>query len=831
VSDELLEALKERLGREYQRVERLAEGGASYVFLAVTRELQQRRVIKVLKLQLAKVEVSLPDGTVVTRDFGELFRSEITRILTLSHRNIIRLYDAGSVQVSGVQRPYYIMEYLEGSSNLVEYLRKQGADLSERILVETLMGAVEGLAECHRKGIFHGDVKPGNILVSNDGEVRITDFGFSKSAADLDKESADRYSLWIGDKRFMADEVLALMTTQRSRLLGVGSDERVCAVAVPRDQLRERGRLYDLCSLGKTIQFLWDTLECDQRRLAHEPFLKLCIKRLENAPRFTELRYDSARAFLADLQKLAPGYSPESIVHELNLSFPDTIRIPVHDRVPLTARLEKLVNLPIVQRLRGVRQLGLTHLVYPGAVHTRFEHSLGVLEKTAQYVRALWGDVHNQFFAQCANEKDLGAVLVAALLHDIGHYPLAHAFEEVEPKTGSVYKHSQIAVDWLRGVVPYIWSDDDQASFERFLGDDWGLSTDDVVAVLTGAPPTANLHPELLPCLRSIISGPLDADKLDYLIRDSTHCGNPYGARLDLEKFLQSVVAPGEYNPVGIREKGLPAVESAFLARYHMFVTVYWHHTIRAAERMVSEAVRLLRGRAGEDFADRFRAFALGQDDESMIWGLYRWLTRVVRERRPAEDLLRPLFAAGGGREQIYRRVLTISSVLMPGRAEDLVVHEAITEMFDSYMRGNVYSWKYGYFEGLLREELIRLAGGGLPSHAVLLDVPDPRVEEPTSFQVYDEQRNATPIGECSTLYREFLKDWRRHARKVRIFAAPAVAERLRSRFREVWELTNRLAQEVHNMTSLGKDRNETASLALAPWGRLNDPGRTSPPE
>ena len=223
--------------------------------------------------------------------------------------------------------------------------------------------------------------------------------------------------------------------------------------------------------------------------------------------------------------------------------------------------------------------------MYPGATHTRFEHSLGALEKAAAYVRALWGANDNQYFKQAATEKEIGALLVAALLHDVGHYPFAHAFEEVQPAGGGLLKHAPISVAIIRGQRPEIVPSAAWETFASGLRKNWGIEPNDVAAILDPSVVPPNLQSHLIPCLHAILDGPIDCDKLDYLVRDSLHCGSPYGLAIDEEKFLQSVIAPGPHHDIGIREKGLVAAEAIYLARYHLFVTVYWHHMTRACER------------------------------------------------------------------------------------------------------------------------------------------------------------------------------------------------------------------------------------------------------
>src|SRR5208282_6157204 len=128
---------------------------------------------------------------------------------------------------------------------------------------------------------------------------------------------------------------------------------------------------------------------------------------------------------LQDIQKLLHLFDLEGKVPELDPDIRAYIQIP-HAKVPKTPRVEAIINHPCFSRLARVSQLGFVSLVYPGAAHSRFEHSLGTLARCCAYVRALWYDTENPLFQSIMNEREVGLVLLAALLHDLGQYPMAH---------------------------------------------------------------------------------------------------------------------------------------------------------------------------------------------------------------------------------------------------------------------------------------------------------------------------------------------------------------------------------------------------------------------
>ena len=250
------------------------------------------------------------------------------------------------------------------------------------------------------------------------------------------------------------------------------------------------------------------------------------------------------------------------------------IRDPLWETVHLDAMAVSIIDTAEFQRLRYIRQLGLAHLVYPGATHTRFDHALGVYHLTRtglQHLRERKG---------VPQEAWEGEELIpyAALLHDIGHYAYSHALEELESEHLPAH-HEEVSQRFfaspsLRDALAALGDDAPERLAQLIRGD------------------------SKIP-LRGLISGSLDLDKMEYLRRDARFCGVPYG-EVDVSRLLQSLMLlrdpeTGLYE-VGVHEKAIAALESLLFAKYQMFRNVYWHHAVRAAtglyKRIVEEAVR-----------------------------------------------------------------------------------------------------------------------------------------------------------------------------------------------------------------------------------------------
>lgn len=249
------------------------------------------------------------------------------------------------------------------------------------------------------------------------------------------------------------------------------------------------------------------------------------------------------------------------------------IRDPVWNTIRMDAVAVAIMDTAAFQRLRYIRQLGLAHLVYPGATHTRFDHALGVYHLAVRALAILRAGppVPDRVW------RDARLIPYAALLHDIGHYAFSHALEELEPE--------RIAGDHEEMSARFFES----AALKEALEPLGTGAADEIFRIIRGEGGNA---------LRGLVSGGLDLDKMEYLRRDARFCGVPYGD-VDVERLLQGLAVlrdpVGGRWEVGLRGKAVSTLESLLFSKYQMFRTVYWHHAVRAAtglyKRIVETAV------------------------------------------------------------------------------------------------------------------------------------------------------------------------------------------------------------------------------------------------
>jgi HD superfamily phosphohydrolase len=434
------------------------------------------------------------------------------------------------------------------------------------------------------------------------------------------------------------------------------------------------------------------------------------------------------------------------------------VRLPPAQNVPLTPRVLAVVDHPAFQRLRRVRQLGPTSLVYPGAVHTRFEHSLGVYHKATQYLHQL---LRVPAFADRVTPGDLLTLLAAALLHDLGHYPMAHSLEALHHKGDDTPRHEDLGARLLLGEL-------DPWRGERPIADilegSWGVDPARVVALLT-RPRAALSDTDAL--LASVISGGIDADKMDYLERDSLHMGVPYGRSYDPARLLDSLTVESSGRAIAITAKGKIPAEIFLFARYTMFSEAYWHHTVRSVSAMVEAALSDLQAQGALGPRDALAADLLARSDDEVL----AWLAALSAPGTVAARLLGGITAQ---RRVLYKRVLTVSR-LFEDEPEDTGAWARLMALDSHGLRATTATMRASLADALG----LRLGPGEL-----ILDTPPrdkDRLEDvEVVFPALAGHRRRR-LTEVSGVVQAISQDFLRVVKKIRVFVSPEWAAPLRA--------------------------------------------------
>jgi len=260
------------------------------------------------------------------------------------------------------------------------------------------------------------------------------------------------------------------------------------------------------------------------------------------------------------------------------------IRDPIHGDIKIEDVFLDLIKAPEVQRLYNIKQLGFAHLVFPGAHHTRLEHSLGTYYLAYKIAEKLELDRDDKKLIACAG-----------MLHDIGHGPFSHTLESLIRASINV-DHVDLTEELIYGKHT-IFEHDEKEFIESptvyEILDEHNMSHKEIANLIRGEQVGDKKY------LSQILNSAVDADQLDYIIRDSYYTGVAYGI-IDIDRFLQTLTVSDGI--LAIKRKGVGVIENILIARSLMYSSVYFHKTVRIAELMLSKAIELAEDSEPFDF-------------------------------------------------------------------------------------------------------------------------------------------------------------------------------------------------------------------------------------
>jgi HD superfamily phosphohydrolase len=452
--------------------------------------------------------------------------------------------------------------------------------------------------------------------------------------------------------------------------------------------------------------------------------------------------------------------------------FATNIRVPEYTSVFLTEPMLRLVDSREMQRLRRVRQLGFVRLVYPGAEHSRFEHSVGVYFRACQVAKHL---CEAEGLLEFATQAQVRKLLLAALVHDLGHYHGTHVIEELgKIKDVSAKLAGFDHLKFGRRLLTARYSELG-AAVER----EFGIGRGELADFAFGKKHGGGIEGELY----RLLDGPIDVDKMDYLERDSIHTGVPYGRNFDAGRLLQSfiVLRQGDGRAgILLREKGKASAEIFIFSRYVMFTEVYWHHTARCFAAMFRRA-----------FMDLVKLEPAVED----LVGEKIFSTRGCRYYNDLESFLRisELARRGGsrtkiagemlaniaaGRAGLYKRLLTLRGEGEPGgrQYEAKLICRRLMEVYHAGLEnwlqlGRRVARRVGKKTGI----------GSLREHHILIDTPllgDRGTTYPLYFPREDLVRDITEVSPVAGALDKMFNE---AAQQVRVYCRPDFAGRLSS--------------------------------------------------
>lgn len=398
------------------------------------------------------------------------------------------------------------------------------------------------------------------------------------------------------------------------------------------------------------------------------------------------------------------------VLEHLERDYTEPIRDPLWKHIYLSRGFLKVIEQKPFLSLGKIRQLGAAFLVYPGATHTRLNHSLGVFHLAKRILRALAGS------ESCTelSVEGVRAFLAAALLHDLGHFPFTHSLKELPLRD-----HESLTAEII---LSHPFSDviRDHAHADPYM-----------TAAIVDQDLDDRGDPETV-FYRNILSGVLDPDKLDYLNRDAYFCGVSYGIQ-DID-FIINRILPHPQRGLALEAGGLPAIENILFSKYLMYRSVYWHRTVRIATAMIKKAVYL--GLRDGEIRERD---LYGLDDE-------RFFSFFGAHPYPPFDLIRMT-----AERNLFKTVIELP--FRPGNPD----HEAMRDLASRTAA-----------EERIAERLRDQTGRAVEPFMVILDIPEP-ISFEIDIPVLSDGRFLSYPETDTVFTRPVIEGFTRTLRKIRL--------------------------------------------------------------
>jgi HD superfamily phosphohydrolase len=738
--DELAQ-LPDRVRKAYAFLRPLNSGKTGSTYLLQDQATRLRYCLKTISPKVA--------GAPERQEVRETLEKEVNILERLHHRCLPAIYDklfTGSL-------PYYICTYHPGMTLKDFRASAKTLRLNEALFV--IGSLIDVLEYIHKEGRTHCDLHLENIMISErvlaEG-LMIIDFGSGHRDSDSD--------LVTPDKGFPAFKSVSALSQYRR--------------PVSREDFSSEFKSNDFRGVASALAQMEDSFFADatlEQRLAYREFCR----------RLHEGHLDDWKEVKRQLEHVIDPLSLMTKV-ERHFVMPDGTRaaipLPAGGAVPVGESILAVINTSSFQRLRGIRQLSFCEWFYPGATHSRFEHSLGVLGVTRQ---ALEGLSRDPVFKAKYSEHNIAGALLAALIHDVGHYPFAHVIEHYVSARYSTNKDLRSRVHHGTHSLHLMNSD---AQLKSAIEEFWGEAMPaEVHRILTGK----------LGALCEVLDGPIDCDKLDYLVRDAHHCGVPYGNGLDVKGVLGSYRCSVDGEHLLVDASRVHAVEGFMVVQDQMLSAVYWHETVRAVFAMFH---RFLDGVIGEDteFLTRIvDQLKLCNSESDAFRRVFQPLLEDIGQKKGVKrrDALLPLVRLHyeANFKDIYLPIATYS------RSEriDPKQPHALTNVFDSIVgdptpTGNAVTIKWDNIKRLRTcfvEAIRSKTSASVGDFDVLVDVPWGKGSN-RLVRVLEADGETPSITERSHLQESIFSHPTAYAAPIRVYVSPGIFSSIEKTVRSI---------------------------------------------
>lgn len=626
-----------------EKASALGEGGSGVVYLAeqmLHESVSIKRAIKFFMYRddIAELSAHKQTSPVSQKDF----LSEIVNISSFSHENLIKVIDAGVHIFSGLEIPFIVTDYIEGPT-LKDIIERKNQEVLSKIntdpsvIFDMLIKIGNGLTHLHKKRFSHCDIAPKNIFLNAQEEFKpiVGDLGIAKNL------SRERTEVFVaGTRRYMPPEVLSY----RNSFV----DWKTFMSFHP------RWDVYAFAVIG--IELL--ALIPDELGISWKKPLFIALNNCSQGERYTCMEN-----LLERIHFLQPMNREVATVPELSSSVSGTFRklMPV-EALTTSRRIQSLIQHPAVTRLEKVKQLTTANQVFPGATHSRYEHSLGVMETIRRYVIAL---IDQDEFLEHLSKEKIETALLCGLFSNISRFPMSNIVHEIKKKNES--KLSLFSKESLLDDVFSIKDNKDRTLPELIEEKYPSVNVDTVKNILLGRKAHFDNEDHMI---YSFLNSSLDARVIDFVRRDSLHVGITTGDPFDLNELLPHLTIKN--HRLALFMRGVTVAEQIISLRYWLFNRIYWCRPNRAYVAMLRFLIMELL--ENKEFSNRLRERVLKHTDRRFLRYLYN--EAVQSEQLELIDLSRLLI-------QDQQELFAVSFDISVLEAPDLVSAWKKIEMMD----------------------------------------------------------------------------------------------------------------------------------------------------
>ncbi len=728
-------------------IEPLGEGGSGIVFKALQvlhKEVVINRAIKFFMYRddIAKFTKHKYDGPISIDDF----LSEIRNISSFSHENLLSVVDAG-IHIHGEHKiPYIVTDYINGPTlrhvinpdNRKEKPKhsEEAQSIQDKIIANPLLAldilikVAKAIKHLHESNFYHCDIAPKNIFINSNDHIHpvLGDLGIAKDF------NLNRDKVFVaGSKNYIPDNV-------RHHL----NDE------IDWEEYKTLQPAWDLYAFSKTgLEFI-SLIESSNQAWV-KPLKSTFSQIIAGKSKCVEIL-----ALLERLEFLQPFHRELAKVPELSAGLTGKRRnlMPV-ESLSISWRVGKLIHHPALLRLGSVPQITMANQLFPGANHTRYEHSLGVMETVRRYLTAL---LDQDLFLEHLSVEKIETALICALLHNITRFPLSNIFHEIKSKNRE--ELGRFSRGDLLKDIEKIKNKKGLTIAEVITNNFPAVNYECVKNILLGKKSKFDNEDHFI---YSLINSSLDARVVDFVRRDSLHLGIIKGDIFDLDELLRHFTISN--HKLALKLTGVSVAEQIISLRYWLFQRVYWNSPNRKFCSMVRSIILELSEKT--EFSDEFRKVVLKYNHNRMLKYLldYSSKNKIYASLDIAGRLVRK-------DQDLYRTLLDLGQ---QDRSDFVSVCKKIARMNyrqATELENNLEKYLRGYLgDNHVIDKNIKL---------IVIDVPF----EPGDSKLGDDivvikhDKTPTNLKEFSGIIGGINNSFETHLRRLRVFIHPEYSPR-----------------------------------------------------